>query len=420
VRSFWLVDPSAGSPHPTRLRRATFSLWEKRRAGPGLISSDAAAQRSHPKPCAQPDSFSRIAAPLLAFLFFVLGLSGASGAERVVNIFNWSDYIDPTVLEDFTRETGVKVVYDTYDSNEILETRLLAGSAGYDVVVPSATFLQREIKAGALQPLDKGKLPNLKNAWPEIATRLSRYDPGNAYSVNYMWFTTGVAYNVAKIKERIGDRPIVTWGEVLKAENLRKFSDCGVYVLDSPEDLFSTALNYLKLDPNSKDPGDIRRAADLLSGLRRYVKKFHSSEYINALANGDICLAIGWAGDSFQARNRAREAANGVEIAYVIPHEGALLSLDNLAIPKDAPHPEEAHLFIDYLLRPEIAARNSKMTRFANGVGSSRPLVEKEIAENPAIYPDEATMKKLFTVTAPDLPIQKIVTREWTRVKTGR
>ncbi|MBY6241931.1 polyamine ABC transporter substrate-binding protein [Methylosinus sp. Sm6] len=357
---------------------------------------------------------------IFALLLLALGAGAAHGAERVVNIFNWSDYIDPTVLEDFTRETGVKVVYDTFDSNEVLETRLLAGSAGYDVVVPSATFLQREIKAGVFRPLDKSKLPNLKNVWPDIAMRLSRYDPGNAFAVNYMWFTTGIAFNVAKIKERIGDKPIVSWDQALKPDNLRKFADCGVYVLDSPEDLFSTTLNYLKLDPNSKEPGDIRRAADLLSGLRRYIKKFHSSEYINALANGDICLAIGWAGDSFQARNRAREAANGVEIAYVIPQEGALMSLDNLAIPKDAPHPDEAHLFIDFLLRPDIAARNTKVTHFANGVADSRPLVDKEIADNPAIYPDTAAMRKLFTVTAPDLAIQKIVTREWTRVKTGR
>ena len=357
---------------------------------------------------------------LAACVFLLGGAVAARGAERIVNIFNWSDYIDARVLEDFTRETGVKVVYDTYDSNEILETRLLAGKAGYDVVVPSATFLQRQIKAGVYQPLDKSRLKNLGNAWPEIAQRLARYDPGNVFAVNYMWFTTGVAYNVAKVKERLGDKPLASWDQVLKPENLRKFADCGVYVLDSPEDLFSITLNYLKLDPNSKDPGDIRRAADLLSGLRRHIKKFHSSEYINALANGDICLAIGWAGDSFQARNRAREAANGVEINYVIPQEGTLMSLDSLAIPKDAPHPDEAHLFIDYLLRPEIAARNTKVTNFANGVGASRPLVDKEIAENPSIYPDAATMKRLFTVTAPDQPIQKIVTREWTRVKTGR
>ncbi|MBI3275028.1 MAG: polyamine ABC transporter substrate-binding protein [Methylocystis sp.] len=356
-------------------------------------------------------------------LFVALAVSAAPAAraaERTINIFNWSDYIDPKVLEDFTRETGVKVVYDTYDSNEILETRLLAGNAGYDVVVPSATFLQREIKAGVYQTLDKSKLTNAKNVWPEIAARLARYDPGAAYAVDYMWFTTGIAYNVKKIKSRLRDKPMTSWDQVLRPDNLRKFADCGVYVLDSPEDLFSIALNYLKLDPNSKNANDIRRAADLLAGLRHFVKKFHSSEYINALANGDICLAIGWAGDSFQARNRAREAGNGVEIAYVIPQEGALMSLDALAIPKDAPHPGDAHLFIDYLLRPDIAARNTKATNFANGVLASRPLIDKEIAENPAIYPDEATMKRLFTVTAPDPALQKIITREWTRVKTGR
>jgi putrescine transport system substrate-binding protein len=345
---------------------------------------------------------------------------GAQAAERVVNVFNWSDYIDPKVLEDFTRETGVKVIYDTYDSNEMLETRLLAGYTGYDVVVPSATFLQRQIKAGVFQPIDRSKLTNAKNIWPEIESRLARYDPGNKYAINYMWYTTGLAYNAAMIKERLGGKPLASWEQALRPDNLKKLAACGVYMLDSPEDLFSITLNLLKLDPNSKNPNDIHRAAEQLAGLRRYVKKFHSSEYINALANGDICLAIGWAGDSFQARNRAREADNGVDIAYVIPSEGTLMSLDNLAIPKDAPHRDEAYLFIDYLLRPEVAARNTKMTNFANGVAASRPLIDAEIANNPAVYPTEATMKRLFTVTAPDQPLQKIVTREWTRVKTGR
>ncbi len=347
-------------------------------------------------------------------------VSAATAAERVVNVFNWSDYIDPKVLDDFTRETGVKVVYDTYDSNEILETRLLAGATGYDVVVPSATFLAREIAAGALQPLDMAKLPNSKNLWPEISAKLQRYDVGNKYAVDYMWYTTGIAYNVAKIKERIGDKPITSWEQVLRPENLKKFADCGVYVIDSPEDIFSVTLNFLKLDPNSKNPDDIKRAEDHLAGLRRYVKKFHSSEYINALANGDICLAIGWSGDSFQARNRAREADNGVEIAYVIPQEGTLITLDALAIPKDAPHVEAAYLFIDYLMRPEIAARNTNATHFANGVGASRPLVDASITGNSAIYPDDTTMKRLFAVTAPDIALQRIVTRDWTRVKTGR
>ncbi|HZY12338.1 MAG TPA: polyamine ABC transporter substrate-binding protein [Beijerinckiaceae bacterium] len=340
--------------------------------------------------------------------------------EKVVNVFNWSDYIDPKVLEDFTHETGIKVVYDTYDSNEILETRLLAGKTGYDVVVPSATFLARQIKAGVFQKLDKSKLAHFKNLWPEIMARLAKYDPGNEYAVDYMWFTTGIAYNAQRAKERLGDRPLDTWDIVFKPENLRKFADCGVYVLDSPEDLISIALNYMKLNPDSKNPSDIRRAADLLGGMRRYVKKFHSSEYINALANGDICLAIGWAGDAFQARNRAREANNGVDINYVIPREGTLMSMDTIAMPKDAPHPEEGLKFIDFLLRPEVAARNTSVTNFANGVIASRDFVDKEVLANKSVYPDPATMARLFTVTGYDQATQKVVTREWTRVKTGK
>lgn len=357
---------------------------------------------------------------LFVLVAFVSAAPPAAGAERVVNIFNWSDYIDPGVLEDFTRETGVKIIYDTYDSNEMLEARLLAGDTGYDIVVPSATFLQRLIKAGALQPIDRSRLANAANIWPEIDSRLARYDPGNRYAINYMWYTTGIAYNVDEIKERLGDKPIANWEQALRPEHLRKIADCGVYALDSPEDLFAIALYSLKLNPDSKNPDDLRRAADYLAGMRRYVKKFHSSEYINALANGDICLAIGWAGDSMQARNRAREAGGDVEIAYVAPSEGTLMSLDNLAIPKDAPHLKEAYLFLDYLLRPDIAARNTKATNFANGVAASRPLIDKEIAGNPSVYPNDATMKRMFTVTAPDQTTQKLVTRLWTLVKTGR
>ena len=340
--------------------------------------------------------------------------------EKTVNVYNWSDYIDTRVLEDFTRETGIKVFYDTYDSNEVLETKLLAGKTGYDVVVPSATFLQRQIQAGIYQKLDKSKLPNAKGLWPEVAARLAIYDPGNQYAVNYMWYTTGLAYNVAKAKDRLGGATPDSWDQVFKPENLKKFSDCGVYVLDSPEDLLTSALNYMKLNPDSKNPAELRRAAELVGRMRPLVKKFHSSEYINALANGDICLAVAWAGDSFQARNRAREAGNGIEIGYAIPKEGALMSLDNLAIPKDAPHPAEAYAFIDFLLRPEIAARNSSITSFANGVLAAKPLVDKDVLDNKAIYPDEETMKRLFTVTTYDQAVQKVVTREWTRVKTGK
>lgn len=356
---------------------------------------------------------------LIAFLALLASATFVRAEDKVVNVYNWSDYIDPKVLEDFTKETGIRVVYDTYDSNEVLETKLLAGKTGYDVVVPSGTFLQRQIQAGVYQKLDKSLLPNMKGLWPDVMQHLAVYDPGNQYAVDYMWFTTGIAYNVDKAKERLGDHPPDSWDTVFKSDNLKKFADCGVYVLDSPEDLFTPALKYMGLDPNSKNPSDIRKAAELLGHMRPYVKKFHSSEYINALANGDICLAVAWAGDSFQARNRAREAGNGVDINYVIPKEGTLMSLDTLAIPKDAPHVKEAHEFINFLMRPDIAARNTNVTNFANGVVASIPLVDKNVFDNKSIYPDADVFKRLFTVTSYDAATQRIVTREWTRVKTG-
>ncbi|MGA3303205.1 MAG: polyamine ABC transporter substrate-binding protein [Methylovirgula sp.] len=355
----------------------------------------------------------------------LLGLSLAAAnpalaAERVVNVYNWSDYIAPNVLEDFTKETGIKVVYDTYDSNETLETKLLAGNTGYDVVVPSGTFLERQIKAGLYLKLDRSKLPHWTGLWPEVMERLAVHDPGNQYAADYMWFTTGIAYNADKARERLGDQPIDSWDIVFKPELLKKFADCGVYVLDSPEDLFTIALNYLKLNPNSKKFPDLHRAANLLAAMRPNVKKFHSSEYINALANGDICLAVGWSGDTYQARARAREANNGVDIEYAIPKEGTLMSLDSIAIPKDAPHVDEAYAFIDFLLRPDIAARNTNTTNFANGMLASKDLVSQDILNNKSIYPDPDTMKRLFTVTSYDQSVQKYVTREWTRVKTGK
>lgn len=359
-------------------------------------------------------------------LFLGVVLTGAAwiapsvAAERIVHVYNWSDYIDAKSLQEFTRETGIKVVYDTYDSNEMLETRLLAGRTGYDVVAPSATFLQRQIQAGVFQPLDMSKLPNAKGLWPEVAKRLAVYDPGNRYAINYMWFTTGIAFNTEKIRQRLGNKPIDSWDIVFKPENLKRMADCGVYVLDSPEDLFSVALRYMGLSPETRKPEEFRKAAGLLAQMRPNVKKFHSSEYINALANGDICVAIAWAGDAFQARNRALEAKNGVDISYVIPKEGTLMSLDSFAIPKDAPHVAEAYAFIDFMLRPEIAARNTSVTNFANSVIDSKPFIEKQVVENPAIYPDAATMARLFTVSSYDAQTQRLVTREWTRVKTGK
>jgi putrescine transport system substrate-binding protein len=352
-----------------------------------------------------------------------LGLALATGAgaqERVVNVYNWSDYIDPKVLEDFTKETGIKVTYDTYDNNEILETKLLAGKSGYDVVVPTGPFLQRLVKAGAFQKLDKGKLPNLANMWPEVMQRLQVFDPGNLYGVNYMWGTTGIGLNVRRVRERLGNLPLNTWELLLKPEVVGKLKDCGVQVLDAPEDLFPNVLGYLGLNPDSKRVDDLQRAGDALFRIRGSVQKFHSSEYINALANGDICMAVGYSGDMIQARKRAEEAKNGVEIAYQVPREGALMWFDSLAVPADARHVVEAHAFIDYLMRPQVAAANSNFVAYASGNLAAKQFVRPEILNDPSVYPDEATFKRLFTNTAYDDRAQRLVTRMWTRVKTGR
>jgi putrescine transport system substrate-binding protein len=353
----------------------------------------------------------------------VLGLSvltSASAQERVVNVYNWSDYVDPKVLEDFTKETGIKVVYDTYDNNEIVETKLLAGKSGYDIVVPSGPFLQRLIKAGVFQKLDKAKLSNLANMWPEINQRLSVFDPGNLYAVNYMWGTTGLGLNTKKVKEALGDIPLNTWDLVMKPEIAGKLKACGIYMLDSPEDLFPGVLGYLGLNPDSKKTEDLNRAGEALFRIRGNIQKYHSSEYINALANGDICLAVGYSGDVLQAKRRAEEAQNGVEIRYVIPREGALMWFDSFAVPADAKNVAEAHEFINYMMRPDVAAANANFVSYASGVLAAKTQIDPAILNNPGIYPDEATFKRLFTNTAYDEKSQRTITRLWTKVKTGR
>ncbi|OJY43292.1 MAG: spermidine/putrescine ABC transporter substrate-binding protein PotF [Rhizobiales bacterium 64-17] len=341
--------------------------------------------------------------------------------QRTLNVYNWSDYIDPQVLADFTKETGIKVQYDTFDANEVLETKLLAGKSGYDIVVPTAYFLERQIKASVFLPLDKAKLPNLKNAWPEITQRLAAYDPGNRFAVNYMWGTTGIGYNVKKARDILGaDARIDSWDLVFKPENLAKFKDCGVHMLDSPDDIIPAALHYLGLDVNATDPATLDRAGNLILKVRPFVRKFHSSEYLNALASGEICLVVGWSGDIKQAQKRAAEAKNGVDIAYAIPKEGTQMWFDNLAIPKDAKNIEEAHAFINYLLRPEVAARNSNFISYANGNLASQPLLDKAVRDDPGVYPDAAMMSRLYTVRAHDARTQRVINRLWTRIKTGR
>jgi putrescine transport system substrate-binding protein len=341
--------------------------------------------------------------------------------ERVVNVYNWSDYIAPTVVEDFSKEGGIKVRYDTFDSNDTLETKLLAGKSGYDVVVPTAYFLERQIKAGVFQKLDKARLPNLANLWPEISQRLATYDPGNQYAVNYMWGTTGIGYNARKARDVLGPNGTIdSWDIVFKPENLAKFKDCGVHFLDSSDDILAAALHYLGLDPNSSNEADLQKAADLVTKIRPYVRKFHSSEYLNSLASGEICLVVGFSGDIKQSQKRAAEAKNGVEIAYAIPKEGAQLWFDNLAIPRDAKNVTEANEFINYLQRPEVAAKNTNFISYANGNLASQKFIDKAILDDKTIYPDEATMRQLYTISAHDPKTQRLMNRLWTRIKTGK
>jgi len=344
----------------------------------------------------------------------------ATAQEKVVNVYNWSDYIDESIIEDFTKETGIKVVYDVFDSNEILETKLLAGNTGYDIVVPTSNFLVRQIEAGVYQKLDKSKLPNLSNMWDVVTDRVAKYDPGNEYSINYMWGTVGIGYNVKKVQDALGIDAIDSWDVFYKPENLAKLADCGVYVLDSPSDMFPTTMKYLGLDPESASAEDLAKAEAALLAIRPSIRKFHSSEYINALANGDICLAVGWSGDVFQARDRAAEADQGVEVAYVVPKEGAEMWFDQMAIPADAKHVDEAHAFLNFIMKPEVAAKATNYVYFANGNKASQEFIDKEILDDQAIYPGPEALSKLFTVSPYDSREQRAVTRSWTRIVTGQ
>ncbi|MGL4397931.1 MAG: polyamine ABC transporter substrate-binding protein [Hyphomicrobium sp.] len=350
----------------------------------------------------------------------LLATPAAFAKDREVRIFNWSDYIDDTILTDFTKETGIKVIYDVFDSNEVLETKLLAGGTGYDIVVPTGAFLSRQIGAKVFQKLDKSKIPNLKNLWPEVSQRTAIYDPDGIYSINYMWGTTGIGYNEAKIKERMADAPVDSWDMIFKPEVIAKFKDCGIHVLDAPDELIPAALLYLGIDPNTKNLDEIKKGTDLLEKVRPNIQKFHSSEFINALANGDICMAVGYSGDIMQAGDRAEEAKNGQTINYSLPKEGSQMWFDQMAIPADAKNVEEAHIFLDYLMRPEVIAKASNAVNYANGNLASQQFIDEAIRTNTSIFPDEATLKKLYVKTSYDAKTQRAVTRAWTKVVTGK
>ena len=346
-------------------------------------------------------------------------LASAATAEEV-RVYNWSDYIDEDLLTKFEEETGIDLIYDVFDSNEVLETKMLAGSSGYDVVVPSGTFLQRQIEAGAFQQLDQSMLANAGNLWDVIKDRTEQYDPGNSYSINYMWGTTGIAVNSGKVAEVLGDdAPIGSLALIFDPANMEKLATCGVHFLDAPTEMIPAALAYIGEDPNSQDPEVIKLAEPVLAAVAPFVRKFHSSEYINALANGDICAAFGWSGDVLQARDRAWEADNGVEIAYNAPSEGALMWFDQMAIPVDAPHVDAAHKFINFIMDAQNMADASNYVYFANGNIASQPLLNEDVIGDLAIYPDEATLANLYTTSPYDATVQRVVTRLWTKIKSG-
>ncbi len=357
---------------------------------------------------------------ITTMLTALLASTVIASAEEV-RVYNWSDYIDEELLTKFETETGIKLIYDVFDSNEVLETKMLAGSSGYDVVVPTGDFLQRQITAGAFQKLDKSKLSNKGNMWDVIENRTEQYDPGNAYSINYMWGTTGIGVNVGKVKEVLGDdAPIGSLALVLDPANMEKLASCGVHILDAPTEIIPATLAYLGENPDSHDPEVIKKAEPVLAAVAPYVQKFHSSEYINALANGDICVAVGWSGDVLQARDRAAEAENGVEIAYNAPSEGALMWFDQMAIPTDAPNPEAAHKFLDFIMDAENMAAASNYVYYANGNKASQPLLLEDVIGDPAIYPDEETVKNLYTARPYPAKVQRVVTRMWTKIKSGQ
>jgi Spermidine/putrescine-binding periplasmic protein len=338
--------------------------------------------------------------------------------EPVLNVYNWSDYIAEDTIANFEAETGIKVNYDVYDSNEIVDAKLLAGNSGYDIVVPSGNFIERQIKAGLILPLDKSKLTNLGNLDPAVMATATAQDPDNAHAVPYMINTIGLGYNVAKVEAALGaDAPIDSWDLLFKPEVVEKLASCGVTVLDSPSEVMGIALHYLGLDPNSESAEDLAKAEELMNSIKPHIRYYHSSQYIDDLGNGEVCLSLGYSGDIFIASDNASE---GTEIQYLIPNEGAATLFDFLAIPADAPHPDNAHKFIDYILRPEVVAAITNYVFYANPNLPALEFVDEEVKSNPGIYPPAETIAKAFVMKAHTPDYEESLTRTWTRIKTGQ
>ena len=372
------------------------------------------------------DNKQNLLTGFLVIFVVTLGLSSCGTNEEETNIkqevrvYNWSDYIADSTIREFEKETGIDVTYDVYDSNEILEGKLLSGNTGYDIVGPSSEFMGRQIIAGVYQKLNKDTLYNYDNLDPEMMNLLENLDPDNAHSIPYLWGTTGIGYNKQKAIEIMGaDFAMDTLDVVFVPEIIAKFQHCGVAFLDAPSEMFKAALHYLGLNPNSQNPKDYQeQSKELFNNVRPYIQYFHSSKYINDLANGDICLAFAWSGDVLQAADRASESGNGVQIEYKIPKEGTLMWFDMLAIPADAPNPGNAHKFLNYILKPEVIAEISNKVNFANANIPSKSLIKADSLNNPDIYPEEELMRKLFVAKILPPDIDRVMTRQWVDIKS--
>lgn len=363
----------------------------------------------------------RLVQSLLATAALCAVAAPALAEDKVVNIYNWSDYIGETTLADFTAATGIKTVYDTYDGNEALEAKLLTGNSGYDVVVPTAQpFLARQVKAGVYLELDRSKIPNWKNLDPKLLKAAEGADPGNKHAIIYQWGTVGIGFNVDQVKKRLGDVPLDSFDVVFNPENAKKLADCGITMLDSPTDILPVMLNYLKLDPNSQKPEDLKKAEEGVMKIRPYLKYLHSSQYINDLAGGNVCVSVGWSGDVSIAKSRAEEAKNGVNLDYFIPKEGTLVWFDMMGIPKDAPHPDEAYAYLNFMLEPKVMAGIDDAVGYGNAVIGARALMNPDIANDPRVFPPDNVMKRLFTITEAPSNYERLRTRTWTRIRTGQ
>jgi putrescine transport system substrate-binding protein len=345
---------------------------------------------------------------------------GGTGKPGVLNLYIWSDYLAADTLSNFEKQTGIKVHVAYFDTNETLETKLLAGSSGYDVVVPTASYFERQIKAGVYLTLDKSKLPNLKNMDPQLMSKVALHDPDNAHGIIYTWGTNGIGYNEKMVKALMPDAPLDSWRLVLDPAVASKVAKCGISVLDSPAEMMRAVYSYLGKDPNSQNADDLVQADAILTKIRPYIRNINSSEYIEALANGDLCIAVGYNGDVMQARDRAREANKGVEVKYFVPKEGSILWFDMLAIPKDAPDPESAYAYLNYIMDPKVIADISNFKRYANANLASQPLVLAAVKDDPGIYPPPEQRQKLAVQLADSADQTRAITRVWQKFKTGQ